>query len=130
VLVVFNRAEFQHLKIFLLKCLLPMVPLLIQEVTLHSFDLGRTDRDTKITGLPLELLSVHDVMNPGRLVRLDVPKNIVQPMSRTQTNEKMNMVFDASYGQRHTLDSLNNTAEIGMKVCTPVFSNDWQAVLG
>jgi len=44
-------------------------------------------------------------------------------MSGTQTDEKMNMIFDASNGQRHTLEILNNAAEEGMQVCTPVFRN-------
>ncbi len=51
-------------------------------------------------------------------------------MSSTQTDKSMNMVFDASNGQRHIFDSLHNTAEIGMKVCTPVSSNHGKAVLG
>ncbi len=55
-LVVFNRTEFQHLKIFLLKCLAPMVLFLIKDVILHMLDLGMTDRDTQIAGLPLKLI--------------------------------------------------------------------------
>jgi len=51
-------------------------------------------------------------------------------MSCPQTDKKMNMVFDASNGQRHTLNSVNDAAEIGMQVYTPVFSNHGQAVLG
>ena len=62
--IVFNDAQFEHLKILLLKGLAAMVLFLIQYVILHTLDLGRTDRDPKIAGLPLEFLSSHGFMNP------------------------------------------------------------------
>ncbi len=104
-----------------MKALSPMMSLLIQDIAFDAFYLRWTNCEAQVPRLPFKFLLTNHLVNPGGRVGLDIAQDVVQPMRCTQPDEQVNMILDSANCQRNAIDSVNNAAEIGMKVSAPVF---------
>lgn len=102
---------------------------LLGNVFPHHVALQSADGKSSISLLPGKLTVSGFLMHPARRNGFHIAHNIREANRRTQADEKMDVVRNATYRFRHALHIPNHTAEIRVQSSAPNISDAGDAIL-
>jgi len=97
----------------------------------HLFDVGITDRECRVPGLPGESLEIRKrLVDPARGVGLDLLKEFGHRRFTTERYQKVDMVGHATGGDERTILIPQNSTDVGIQSVGKVANQQGLAALG
>src|SRR5688500_2466303 len=120
----------EELQIFFLKGSRAMVFLLVTDVRPDRFDIRLAHAERAITLLPRKLRSSQFLVNPPGGVSFQAAHHVGHGVGGFQSDQKMDVIGDASNVERGSTDATNDATEVCMDARTNIGVDRWKPFFG